>query len=101
MAAAQIGVFIWQLALALLPAWAWLVICRLMRSLRKRVGFSYFIAAVLVLLSSLLTHNGLTLPGMLAGFVAAIVLYVQWKKALKNRSLEANTIIGYHNDDIF
>ena len=98
---AQIGIFIWQLVLALLPAGAWLLICDLMLPLRKRVALSYFVATVLVLMFCVSTRNGLTLPGVLAAALAGIILYVFWKKAVKNRSLEADTIIGYHHDDVY
>lgn len=101
MALTQIVQFCWQLMLALLPAGAWLVFCRFAPPLRKRVGASYAVAFFIMLLSCALSRNGLTRPGMLACAFAVIILYVGWKQALKNRSLEANTIIGFHRDDLF
>jgi fatty-acid desaturase len=85
--------------LAILPASAWLIVCRLIPGLRRRVGVSYCIAAVLVLLSCLFSRSGLTLVGLAAGTIAGILLGVRWRRALMHRSLEINTIINYHNSD--
>lgn len=95
------GIFAWQFALALLPAWAWLIICKLLPRLRTMVGLTYCIAAIVVLLSCLLSRNGLTMPGTLAAAFAEIVVYLRWKTALRNRSLEVNTIMNYQNHDLF
>ncbi len=97
--AQTIGLFAWQFALAILPSSAWLVVCRLIPRLRRRVGISYCIAAVLIVMSCLLTHAGLTPMGLLAGGVAGAILGVRWRRALKLRSLEVNTIISYHDHD--
>jgi len=93
------GIFGWQLALAILPASAWLIICRLIPGLRRGVGVSYCVAAVLVVLSCLLSRFGLTLCGLAAGAIAAVGLGIRWRRALMQRSLEINTIINYHNSD--
>lgn len=101
MGLAEAGVFAWQLAFALLPACAWLTMCKQVARLRGKVGLCYCIAAVLVLLSCLFGRYGLTLAGLPAGILAEIFLYVRWKKALKNRSLQANTIISFQSRDFF
>ena len=93
------GIFGWQLALTILPASAWLIICRLIPGLRRGVGISYCVAAVLVVLSCLLSRFGLTLCGLAAGAIAAVGLGIRWRRALMQRSLEINTIINYHNSD--
>jgi hypothetical protein len=37
--------------------------------------------------------------GLLAGGLAGAILAVRWRRALKLRSLEINTIISYHDHD--
>jgi len=93
----QIGVFCWQFALAILPASAWLIICRLISGMRRRVGISYCIAAILVFMSCLLSRSGFALTGILAAGVAGVILFIWWRRALKQRSLDINTIISYHD----
>jgi hypothetical protein len=95
---ALIGIFAWQLALAILPAAAWLTCCRTIMILRRRVGFAHTIAAILVLSSCLLSRNGSTPIGLGAGVIALALLYVRWRQAVKIRSLEVNTIVGYGHD---
>jgi len=94
-----VGLFGWQLALAILPAWAWLIVCRLIPGLRRRVGISYCIAAVLILMACLFTRSGLTPIGLAASAIAGIILGVRWRRALKQRSMEINTIISYHDPE--
>jgi hypothetical protein len=90
-----VGVFGWQLALAILPASAWLIICRLIPGLRRRVGISYCVAAAFVIMSCLFSRNGFSLAGLLAEGIVCALLIVRWRRALKHRSLEINTIISY------
>ena len=98
--AGLIGMFAWQIALAILPASAWLMCCRTIIVLRRRVGFAYGIAFILAVSSCLMSHNGLTPIGLGAGAIALLVLYISWRKAVKSRSLEVNTIISYsHHSD--
>lgn len=97
MTLAQIGLFGFQFALAILPSSAWLIACRMISGLRRRVAVSYCIAAVLVFLSCIFTRDGLTPTGLLAGAMAGIILGVRWRRALNQRSLEINTIVNYHD----
>ena len=95
-----IGLFAWQLALAILPASAWLTCCRTIMVLRRRVGLAYGVAFILVISSCLLSHDGLTPIGLGAGAIALLVLYANWRSAVKSRSLEVSTIISYsHHGD--
>ena len=95
-----IGVFAWQLALAILPAAAWLTCCSAIIVLRRRVGFAHGVAAIIVLSSCPLSRNGLTPIGLAAGGIALLLLYVRWRQAVKIRSLEVNTIVSYgHHKD--
>ncbi len=95
-----IGMFAWQLALAILPASAWLTCCRTIMVLRRRVSLAYGVAFVLVISSCLLSHNGLRPIGLGAGVIALLVLYASWRSAVKSRSLEVSTIISYsHHSD--
>jgi len=95
-----IGMFAWQLALAILPASAWLTCSRTIVVLRRRVGFAYGIAFALVVSSCLLSHNGLSPLGLGAGAIALLILYASWRSAVKSRSMEVSTIISYsHHGD--
>lgn len=95
----QIGLFVWQFVLAILPSSAWFFVCHLIPSLRRRVNTSYCIALLIVALSCIFTHNGLSSVGLLAGALALIILVTRWHHALKHRSLEASTIISFHHHD--
>ena len=97
-----LGLFAWQLALAILPAMAWLTCCRTIMVLRRRVGFAHGVAILLVLSSCLLSHNGLTPIGLGAGAIALVLLFLRWRHAIKARSLEVSTIISYshHGDSL-
>jgi hypothetical protein len=92
-----VGLLCWQLALAILPASAWLIVCRLIPGLRRRVGVSYCVAAGLIAMSCIFTRNGFTFIGLLAVVIASVILCVRWRQALKHRSLEVNTIISYED----
>jgi len=95
-----IGMFAWQLALAMLPAIAWLTCCSTIVVLRRRVGLAHGVAALIVLSSCPLSRNGLTAIGLAACGIALVLLYLRWRRAVKIRSLEANTIVGYsHHKD--
>jgi hypothetical protein len=96
---AQIGLFAWQFALAILPSSAWLIVCRLVPALRRRVNTSYTIAILIVVLSCVFTHSGLTPIGISAGALTLIILITRWHQALKRRSMETNTIISFHHHD--
>jgi hypothetical protein len=95
----QVGLLGWQFGLAILPASAWLIICRLIPVLRLRVGFSYCIAVAIVLASCLITFTryGSASIGLLAAGASGVILFVRWRRALKQRSLDVNTIISYHD----
>jgi hypothetical protein len=90
-----------QLAVALLAPFAWLVICKTIRGLRRRVGFSYSIASLMVLITCLAQPKGLTPPGAIAAVIVLAVLYGMYRRALRKQSFEASTIISYENHDIF
>lgn len=95
-----IGMFAWQLALAILPASAWLTCCRSVIILRRRVGMAYLVACLLVVSTCLFSNNGLRPIGLGAGAIALLLLYFSWRKAVKARSLEVSTIISYsHHGD--
>jgi hypothetical protein len=95
----EIGLFAWQFALAILPSSAWLIVCRLIPLLRRRVNTSYCIASLIIVLSCMFTRSGMSTVGLLAGALALIILVTRWHHALKHRSLEANTIISFHHHD--
>lgn len=95
----QMGLFAWQFALAILPSSAWLIVCRLIPTLRRSVNTSYCIALLIVGLSCTFTREGLSPVGLLAGALVVIILITRWHHALKHRSLEANTIVSFHHHD--
>jgi len=95
----QIGIFVWQFALAMLPSSAWLAVCRLLPVLHRSVSTSYLAAILIVLLSCVLTRLGLTPIGLSAGALALLILITRWHHALKRRSLETSTIISFHHHD--
>jgi hypothetical protein len=101
MGEAQLTIFGEQFVAALLAAVIWLVICRAIRSLRMRPGFSYTIASALVLATCLVLPNGLAPAGIVAAVIVLAILYLFYKRALRKHSFDAATIISYENHDIF
>lgn len=93
----QIWTFGIQLAVTLLLSVGWLVFCRMLRSIRVKIGvtLSYLIAAAIALLGFLLATSGPTLYGFIASLVVIAILYVRWKRSLKKQCLDAGTIIGF------
>lgn len=97
----QFALFGEHLAAALLAAFVWLFVCRMVWVLRRRPGVSYLIASLLVVLSCSALSNGLTPAGLTACVIVLAILYVFYKRALRRRSFEASTIISYESHDIF
>lgn len=96
----QIAMFAVQFGAALFFAVIWLIICKTIRSLRRRLGFSYGIASLIALLTCLVSVEGPTLSALIASFLVIVIIYWQWKRALKKQSFEAHTIISYENHHI-
>jgi hypothetical protein len=96
----EIAMFAMQFGTALFFAVAWLIICKTIRNLRRKLGFSYGGASLIALLTCLISVEGPTLSALIASFLVIVILYWQWKRALKKQSFEANTIISYENHPI-
>jgi hypothetical protein len=98
----QIGNFVGQLILSLLLSTAWLCLCRLLRIMRLRIGATlvHGIAALASLAACLLP---IAAPGparFAAGILVAGLLFLGWRRSLRNDSLKADTIVTYFSDTI-
>lgn len=93
----QIWAFGMQLAITLLLSVGWLVFCRMLRSIRVRIGvtLAYLIAAATALLTCILYNGGPTWHGFVASLLVMAFLYLRWKRSLTMQSLHAGTIIGF------
>lgn len=97
----QLTMFGEQLAAALLTPLLWLLVCKAIRAMRKRPGVRYIIASALALATCVALPNGTAPIGLIAGAIALAILYILYKRALKQHSFETSTIISYENYDIF
>lgn len=93
----QIWAFGAQLVITLSLSVGWLIICRMLRSIRVkiRVTFAYLVAAALALLTCLLYAGGPTWTGIIASLLVMTFLYLRWKRSLTMQSLDTDTIIGF------
>jgi hypothetical protein len=98
---AQVSLFVAQCAVALLLAAIWLALTKALPRLRRRVGFRYSIASALALLTCLVPIEGPNSPRFAAGALVVAILYIQWRRALRRYSMEADTIIRYEHPDLF
>jgi hypothetical protein len=94
---AQLGAFAAQFIAALSLSIGWLIICRILRSvrIRIRITLAYLIAAGFALLGPALTASGPALSGFAASMLVLALLYSRWKLSLKKQSLNAGTIVGF------
>lgn len=98
---AQVSMVVAQFAVALLSAAIWLMICKALPGLRRRISFRYGVASALALITCLLPLDA-PLPFRLAASILVVaVLYIRWKHALRKYSMEADTIIRYEHPDLF
>ena len=93
----QIGAYAAQFVVTLSLPIGWLIICRVLRSLRMKIGITlaYQVAAVLALLACLLAADGPTWSGFITSLLVMALLYPRWKRSLIKQSLETGTIIGF------
>lgn len=98
---AKITIIFAQFGVGLLVAAVWLLICKLIRGLRRRPALSYGIASILAWIGCLTFPKGPSLSGLMMGLVIAIILYRQQKRALKLQSMEVNTIISFEHQNYF
>jgi hypothetical protein len=97
----QVSAFIGQIVLALLLAVGWLVIAKVIPSLRRRIGVSYGIASAVALLACLVPFDGPTSTRFFASLFVVAILFVQSKRELRQRSMDTDTIISYGNHTLF
>ncbi|OGB27751.1 MAG: hypothetical protein A3I66_07790 [Burkholderiales bacterium RIFCSPLOWO2_02_FULL_57_36] len=97
MEGSQLWAFAAQFVVTLSLSIGWLIICRILRSMRVgiRVTLAYSIAGALALLGGLFSPDGPTLSGFVASLLVMAILYLRWKRSLKMQSLDARTIIGF------
>lgn len=93
----QIWAFGIQLVVTLSLSIGWLVFCRILRSVRVRIGvtLAYLIAAAAALLTCILYIGGPTWYGLVASLLVMAFLYLRWRRSLIMQSLHAGTIIGF------
>lgn len=93
----QIWAFAIQFAVTLSLSIGWLIICRILRSIRLRIGvtLAYFGAGTIASLCFILSPDGPTLSGAIASLLVMALLYFRWKRTLKKQCLNAGTIIGF------
>ena len=92
-----IWAFATQFIVTLSLSIGWLIICRVLRSvrIRIRVTLAYLVAAGLALLGPLLFSSGPALSGYVASLLVMVLLYSLWKHSLKKQSLDTGTIVGF------
>jgi multisubunit Na+/H+ antiporter MnhE subunit len=88
----QLGNFTGQFVGSLLFAVVWLIICKAVPSLRKQLGVSYGVAVVFAFVPPLVTTDGLSIAGILAAGLCAVLLFWQYKRAKAKLLVEANKV---------
>lgn len=98
----QIGNFIGQFMLSLLLSVAWLGICRLLPVLRRRIRSTraHGIAALIAFAACMTPVASPGLARFAAGMLVALLLFIAWRRSLRNDSLNAATIISYVSDTV-
>ncbi|WP_019141649.1 hypothetical protein [Noviherbaspirillum massiliense] len=90
-----------QFGMALLPVIVWLLGFRIIPGLRTRLGLAHAIAGVIAVIACLaFIGEPIYIRLAISLFVLAIV-YRLWKRTLRRRSMEANTIIRFENRKYF
>jgi uncharacterized membrane protein YciS (DUF1049 family) len=97
MEGSQVWAFAAQFVVTLSLSIGWLIICRMLRSVRVRirVTLAYLVAAAVALLACLLFSGGPTLSGFVASLLVMALLYLRGKRSLTKQSLDADTIIDF------
>lgn len=93
----QIGAYAVQFVVTLSLSIGWLIICRLLRGVRVRIGLTpaYQVAAAIALLGALTFDGDPAWPGLIASLLVMALLYLRWKRSLTKQSLDTGTIIGF------
>ncbi len=93
----QIGAYAIQFVVTLSLSIGWLIICRLLRSVRVRIAVTpaYQVAAAIALLGPLISGGGPTWPGLITSLLVMALLYLGWKRSLTKQCMDTDTIIGF------
>jgi hypothetical protein len=90
MGPAQFGYMLGAFATSLLFAVVWLIICRIIPPLRKRLEVSYGVAIALALVPSIVTVGGPNLLNVVGALLCVGLLVWQYKRAQKKRLASAS-----------
>ena len=77
-----IGAFVGAFAVSLLFAALWLIVCKIIPSMRRRVGVSYSVAIVLAFLPPLIRLGGPNYIGLWAALLCAGLLFWDYKRTI-------------------
>ncbi|MHB8425830.1 MAG: hypothetical protein ACYDB9_11905 [Gammaproteobacteria bacterium] len=83
MSAGQFGYLVGAFAMALLFAVVWLIICKVIPPLRRKLGVSYGIAMALAFVPSLITVGGPNIFNLIGSLLCVGLLFWQYKRAQK------------------
>lgn len=81
MNAVQLGMFVGSFATSLLFAVVWLLICKAIPPLRRRLGISYGVAIVLGFMPLLITIGGPSVSNVIAALLCGGLLFWQYTRA--------------------
>jgi hypothetical protein len=81
----QLGYMVGAFATSLLFAVVWLIICRIIPPLRKRIGVSYGVAIALAFVPSFVTVGGPNVFNIIGALLCVGLLFWQYKRAKKKQ----------------
>jgi hypothetical protein len=90
MSAGQFGYLIGAFAMSLLFAVVWLIICKTIPPLRRKLGVSYGVAIALSFVPSLVTVGGPSILNIIGTLLCAGLLFWQFKRAQKKQQVSIN-----------
>jgi len=92
MGPAQVGQMLGAFATSLLFAVVWLIICRVIPPLRKRLGVSYGVAIALALVPPIVTVGGPNLLNIVGALLCVGLLVWQYRRAKKKMLASASQV---------
>lgn len=85
MSAGQIGYIIGAFAMSLLFSVVWLIICKVIPPLRKKLNISYAVAIGLAFVPSLVTIGGPNILNIIGTLLCAGLLFWQFRREQKKK----------------
>lgn len=85
MSAGQFGYVIGAFAISLLLAAVWLIVCKAIPPLRRRLAISYGVAIALAFVPSLITIDGPNILNIIGTLLCTGLLFWQFKRAQKKK----------------